>query len=473
MCTNKRYIYNRYIKKNILISCGHCPACLQKKAGQRASRIRNNMKHGEICLFVTLTYNNLFVPYVDLRSLHSGLNYNIPVYRRAMGRYNRVGSDYITRFRYHSFEPKVIDYIPVAHVPNPNSKKFRALYKRPNHEIGIALYSDVIRFIKRLRINLQRNYNYNEHFTYFSCSEYGGKKHRPHFHLLLFIPASAEDTFRSAILKSWPYADYFLTEKSIEIARDCASYVSSYVNSNNRLPSLLETSYTRQKHSYSKGFGIGLCQFSLSSILQKVDDGDMSYNVWKKTDIGKTLVNLPIPKYVIHRWFPKFKGYSRLSPSSLRWVLYHPEDLAYIPECHEIGYTIEDYEKIVTLLRNSQYRFRKVTGLDNCDYVYYHCRAWTTSFAACLRSSYQGYNDVSQLTCHYEELPNSPDSMAMRYLSDDVGVPITSFEFDANKLPFNIAETFRLTDLYNQLCKQKDITASIIIDNLQPQRYYV
>lgn len=40
-------------------------------------------------------------------------------------------------------------------------------------------------FIKRLRIEIERNYN-GRRVRYFACGEYGEKSHRPHYHMILF-----------------------------------------------------------------------------------------------------------------------------------------------------------------------------------------------------------------------------------------------------------------------------------------------
>lgn len=98
MCVNTHYVYNRYIKKNILVDCGKCPSCLQKKAAHRANRIRNNVRSGEICLFVTLTYRNEFVPYVREIDVRNQLNV-INVYRDAKSRLVRSSSDYDMTFK--------------------------------------------------------------------------------------------------------------------------------------------------------------------------------------------------------------------------------------------------------------------------------------------------------------------------------------------------------------------------------------
>ena len=64
MCTNKRWVRNRYTGKYIYVNCGHCPACRQQKADHMAQKIRNNDKEGYIALFVHLTYANSCLPYI-------------------------------------------------------------------------------------------------------------------------------------------------------------------------------------------------------------------------------------------------------------------------------------------------------------------------------------------------------------------------------------------------------------------------
>lgn len=51
------------------VPCGTCPSCLAAKANKRASLIRSTNPEGTTCYFVTLTYSNDFLPYVDLNEL--------------------------------------------------------------------------------------------------------------------------------------------------------------------------------------------------------------------------------------------------------------------------------------------------------------------------------------------------------------------------------------------------------------------
>ena len=86
MCTRQRYVFNRYVKKHILVNCGKCPACLQERANKRAQRIRNNVSSGTIALFCTFTYSNNYVPYVKRSELRSPSD-DVFVYRNKTIRY--------------------------------------------------------------------------------------------------------------------------------------------------------------------------------------------------------------------------------------------------------------------------------------------------------------------------------------------------------------------------------------------------
>ena len=105
---------------------------------------------------------------------------------------------------------------------------------------------DITNFFKRLRIKLERKYSLKSCCSYFLSSEYGTKKQRPHYHLLLFVKTSNIDPLEvsSLISECWtfgrtdgvPYKSrcYVLHHNVIrlttigEILR-CANYVTKYV----------------------------------------------------------------------------------------------------------------------------------------------------------------------------------------------------------------------------------------------------
>ena len=65
-CSNPRHIMNRYTGEEVLVECGKCEACLLKKNVSRKSRcLLENAAH-RYCYFVTLTYENKYLPQCTL-----------------------------------------------------------------------------------------------------------------------------------------------------------------------------------------------------------------------------------------------------------------------------------------------------------------------------------------------------------------------------------------------------------------------
>ena len=66
----------------------------------------------------------------------------------------------------------------------------------------------------------------------------------------------------------------------------------------------------------------------LSAILEKADRQTLTYNRITVKDGVPCITPVPIPKYVINRFFPKFKGYSYVTDDEIRKLLLVPERLA-------------------------------------------------------------------------------------------------------------------------------------------------
>lgn len=475
MCLNPKYVYNKYISRYILVDCGKCEACLQKKANSRSARIRNNLKDGEICLFVTLTYENHFVPFIDTRNIILDSANDLPVYRMSYGRYSRISSDYDFKFvrkdSLHTIGLVSDVYVSRSDFWHKNDARLVPLRGMPSYCVGVCWYPDIIRFIKRLRITLQRKYNYEKKFTYFSCSEYGGKTQRPHFHLLFFISAEAQSIFSRAIVESWPYADSNRTAEFIQVARDCASYVSSYVNCSSYLSEVLTKTDFRQKHSYSKSFGLAVSEFSLISLLEKADNGDMSYCCESSVQ-GKLCVSvLPIPKYVINRYFPYFKGCRRLAISSLVSLLQNPlgtsnllgyDSFRSIPEVHLIKYTNEDWYKLRICLYNSYLRFHALTGLDVFDYALYYVKVWSVSWCTNMRLLHAEVESLDDYRDFYEEIQISPgvsDETYSYFHNSYFGAfGLSSVCRKISDMRHRQVTSYRLSEMYRRKTKQKNIS---------------
>lgn len=170
MCTNSRYITNRFTHKRVLVSCGKCEACIQERAARRATRIRNHAKDGYLCLFVTLTYSPDFLPFVYKDDLKVSDDY-INIYRAADIRHYRKKD-------VKSIGVRPIDSVFLGDDALLSSYGVKSPVGSPADRVSVIYYKDVQNFFKRLRINLNRDYGITEYISYFSCSEYGPRSHR-------------------------------------------------------------------------------------------------------------------------------------------------------------------------------------------------------------------------------------------------------------------------------------------------------
>lgn len=417
MCTHSKFVYNRFINKSILVPCGKCPECLQSKANRRALKIRNhNQDSHNLCVFVTLTYSNDFVPYVnisdvtDLSPFYENCK-EIPVYRDS--RFLRGFQESILERKTHEVcRFSSLDFRPYCMNIPP--------LKRKKHACGIILWSDVQNFIKRLRINLKRKLNYNENISYFAVGEYGSHTFRPHFHLLIFFPKGSLTTLRPVIASCWPFGDMHRQGKRIQEAIDASSYVASYVTKSADLPKILESLAVRQKHSHSLHFGGNIQQFSITSLLEKADRKDMSYSRTALKDGKPVLVTLPVPEYIINRYFPKFKGISSFAFDEVLQLLrfhrtywnrlglmYRPVEIITPTKRIEIGHrytnllahelciTEDEFVKFSKHLMKCYFYYHEQTGKNLYDYAIDYYNVWTQRKMWVLKHQYDGVTDFA------------------------------------------------------------------------------
>lgn len=97
-------------------------------------------------------------------------------------------------------------------------------------------WSHIRNFLKRLRINLQRaGFDVKGNLKYYIVSEYGGKTHRPHYHVIFFvtIPNISVLVFRDFVADAWHYGfidrRYTVGKRVINGIGAC-KYISEYVN---------------------------------------------------------------------------------------------------------------------------------------------------------------------------------------------------------------------------------------------------
>lgn len=497
MCVNKRWIENKYTGHNILVDCGHCPACLQKKANRKSAMIRNNYPDdgSMVALFVGLTYRDEFMPYIkvdEIQSSDSPCYVEAFVYRDYDRRYKRVKKDVYRfihpsqRFITPSKTGRPVHYGNVW-VDNRNypidlffashlHKIDRTCKEIPTKPgcVSIAYYPDAQNFIKKLYINLTRHFHYDyiqNNISYFLCSEYGSKTCRSHFHLLLFCPAQHISLIKSAIVKSWSYDDDRQLRKRIQVAKDAANYVSSYVNCNSYVPRLLRCSQFAPKSTYSHGFGQGKNVFSLKSIYDSFLQQKVVYDVTSVQNGTQVHDSLLVPQYVISRIAPKIKGYNRLTPNEIF-------DIYLDPKTHLRTYQrflqykfdpvngINDLKRNISLIQNAKQKWFDI-GLSDVDFADF-CSSYYSLRQSYLQSSTHQLFDDTLLDYQYYTNFDKFITGVIPHAGLLAGIwkyPVgTSFEYDPNFFEDNMKENSRLVEKFFKYDKSRKFNGFVYND---------
>ena len=407
MCVNTRRIFNKYSGTWLQVNCGRCPACRQQKADARAKRIRATYQSGKLCLFVTLTYAPNFLPYIkmdELKQKPAKLN----IYRNAVCRYVskpvKDKDNYEVFFKQQYAPDTVLDTVDITYPPDGVDFLFNihTAEKSRRGEISVVYYKDLQNFIKRLRINLDRHYGIKERFESFQCCEIGPTTQRAHFHLLLFIPAEYETAFRKCICQSWRFAHYSITSGQIKIAHDAASYVSSYCNRPTDFPPLFEASSLKPRSSMSQWLGFGFHRFDREEVFEAVRQGNLFYNEYRSISGTPVLFRVSLPNYVINRYFPKFKGLSRLlrytDYEHLQYLIANPSRIAEFS--HEIEYSAKDIHDISVILFGALRR----SELSKFDFALLYCKSLQLRFSSSLQKMYELQVDDRSIFESYDNI---------------------------------------------------------------------
>lgn len=445
MCVYKRWIYNKYTQKRILVKCGHCPACLVEKAHHRAGRIKNNVYDGEVSIFCTLTYANECMPYVYLKDLLN-CEHELKVYRDTDVRRVRVNGDYKMRYKVTP-NHHVLDTFYMPDDFYKGDFEFHGAYKRPD-VVSVCYYKDIQNFFKRLDINLKRRYGFEGKLQRFACQEYGTKHHRSHFHVVFFCKPMDVQTVMLAVNEAWPFDRGRARHRKCEQTRgSVANYVASYVNSFSSFHPLLSSRDFRSRCSYSRGFGLAPSDFSIDSLLAKAQKGDLRWTFRSLVQRIPQDITVSIPKYVINRFFPKFKGYSRLASSQVLDVLSCPERLRNYANI--LCYGQSDVDREVTKLTNARKRYKYPLMFAH-DYLLVwsvHTRMVLRSFYETLENTQFDYDNISDLL----EFPSRSPSLLHLLQTTDKKL------LDPNNYPRNVAENMLLLEEFRTHQKHREI----------------
>lgn len=464
MCTNTRFVHNPHDGYKYLVSCGHCEACLQEKANRHVNRIRSEQLSGTyLGVFVTLSYENQYIPYIKSSEVeafkNSPLENTISVYR---GDFKEIVYDFSDFMVDSSLDVRYLN----TDLQYLRSKCRNGRYTRLRDCVGVIQLRDIQLFLKRLRINLVRD-NYFSKFSYYYASEYGTKYNRPHFHVLFFIDKGYYERFKLLVRKSWSYADMFKPfrqddgtyRQSIEVARNPAKYVASYINCRSVIPSFLSYAKPFKPFShFSNGFGCDYSEFSLPSLLQKIDTGRLRHSYQSVKAGVSTICTARIPKYILSRYFPKFKGYRYLSTDEVFVVALRPARFAEIAAISR-RFPKEDIDKVILSLQRLKKRifpFLKLYSLSYFAWALAYARVWTIFASESILDSYENVKCTNDIWYHYDNIKDYYSGDVRNDFLDSLLLPSHPIG-DPNDFPFRQASTARLYVQFEQSVKHHQI----------------
>lgn len=504
MCIQQKQFYNKWTKHFEYRKCGKCPACLQEKANKRTQRINNAVYDGYVTLFCTFTFRNINIPYIKKSELHENIA-EIPIYRDCTVRRVRVTGNYSMAYKYirKTVEIGRIDCHKYHIYPNkPDVQKLSKLRGQSDPDkVGVLFFKDLQDFFKRLRTNLARRYGVTKPIYSFNCSELGPTTQRPHFHALISVPKESLAECQSAIVESWPYDSRIKSAQSIQIARNAASYVSSYVNRGADFPRFMDNKALRPKHSFSKGYGSSNPAFTLEKILGSLRNGDLRY-IANPDAASSSQTVVMYPAYAYNRYFAKFYGFGRLSYDEILELVRNPVQYFQVSDLlprfyrktipdrlhHTLSVTFTDdydfdFDKMNTVIRqiNRQYlRFirdfvyyedgRRYQGLpDNvysrelyADYLY---KFWKCFSSTVIKQQYDNISYDWQIPQLFDNL----DEVYSKGIRSDV-LALDSQHLlwkmsDPNLFDRNIQSTVRWSAEYHRKYKRRKITNRVMCDN--------
>lgn len=409
-CQHRSFITNKYTGARIAVDCGQCDYCIHKRAKKASMRVKTAGSAFKYSYFVTLTYDNVHIPLMSCKVLHSE-------YEDAVGisgdiHFGNEYHRYIPVFEYQCddnsmlrhiffeqvqgtvpFDREIKEYAPVkdnwflsmdairsfiskTQAVEKTDYPASAQYGRDNL-IPFLNYVDVQNYIKRLRKHLFQKLGSYETLHFYAVGEYGPVHFRPHYHLLLFTSSEkVAEVLRHCHDKSWKLgrSDF---QRS---AGGACSYVASYVNSLCSAPLLYRSCRAfRPKSRASIGFFEKGCSF--------VEDEDPYAQIEEKIDsvVNGTIYNFngvsvcsTPPLSYIRTLLPRFSSARNDDAASIARILcaVHrtPQRIA------KFGFVDYKQDSILSLVR-IYYQYLKVNSiLTDDDKIILHASRCLTRF---------------------------------------------------------------------------------------------
>ncbi len=307
-CEHPRKITNPYNGETLFVPCGECFICKSKKAATWTERLEVERASHPYTLFGTLTYSDKYLPRFDY--LDEGLC-------------NLDTGEFVPYSELNEFlDDDSINFI--------NSRGF----------LPVGSVQDCQRFIKRLRETVRRgtlsgikescDRPSNRYIRYFLVEELGETTFRPHYHFLIFTSSKwFADHAKVIVASCWSTDNRYSDSEKLGII-DCqnvqssaSAYVAQYINSFTDCPSVYRWRGFRPFKIFSKAPPLGSLMQRTKEISELFSRGSVKVHMYERKT--NKIVELPLPKSIYNRLYPKIVGFDRF-PSHVVRGLYQQAD---------------------------------------------------------------------------------------------------------------------------------------------------
>lgn len=344
-CLHPLKIRDQYTGEERLVPCGQCEACLSARSRSLMQRLDAEKQSWKHCTFFTLTYSPVHRPILKVLDSSGYLTDNTPKRVHPI-----LGSMLFNRFD---------EYEKLRNISRYDIEESEKFVKTCLDQYGGVPYVcslDVQRFMKRLRVNIERTFK-KEHIKnkndidyekvpkvrYFICSEYGPTTFLPHLHGVLFYSSDwLVQNIHKFISDSWQLG---ITDSSYVYGK-AIGYVSKYCNSFSHLPAVLRCSSIRPFCLYSKHPAIGTLMAN-SSVQKEMFLKKELYQVLVQS--GQSVV-VPLLRALQDKLYPRLTAFSKFSANDLRILYTIPSDFETFPQFRKYILNNNNYSVVLTYL---------------------------------------------------------------------------------------------------------------------------
>lgn len=282
-----------------MVRCGRCPYCMSLRSAELKKDCIFETNVSKSAYFITLTYSKETIPRMLCRkneALHKD-NYDVFDITPRLNDYYE-GDVWLGSFRMQSQ-----DYADLSAKLNSHPTD-----KYSENVFPYLFPVDLQLFLKRFRKYANKKYDIKK-VRYFAIGEYGPKRFRPHWHLLLWfnekVPSS---TVEKLVLGCWRYG-----RCSIDLVQGSVTdYVTSYSTGSQLVPPLYELQSTRPRVFHSLNFGGQI--YDRIPIRYKIN-GEDEPTVPERVCVScdGSIKEYWILRQMENRWLPRCVGYSQKS----------------------------------------------------------------------------------------------------------------------------------------------------------------